>query len=270
MSERPQTWHHGLMARWWAEFNVADPAELDYYGGAIRRFGQPALDLACGAGRILVPLLRQGLDVDGADLSPDMLAQAAVFASASGLSPSLHAQAMHELDLPRRYRTVYICDSFGIGGTRAEDLLALRHVFDHLEPGGALVFSHELPYAGEDSTSWSRWLPGERGPLPRDWPAEGDRRRTTDGDELELVTRRVDFDPLLQLLMLEMRARLWHLGSIVAEDQHLIRLNLYFAQEVLLMLDMAGFHDIAVESWYNGVPATRDDTWVVFVARRPA
>ena len=24
--EQPQTWHHGLVARWWAEFNVADAA----------------------------------------------------------------------------------------------------------------------------------------------------------------------------------------------------------------------------------------------------
>jgi len=25
MSEHPQTWHYGLVAQWWAEFNVASP-----------------------------------------------------------------------------------------------------------------------------------------------------------------------------------------------------------------------------------------------------
>jgi hypothetical protein len=39
MADESGTWHHGLIARWWAEFNVADSAELAYYGRAIRRYG---------------------------------------------------------------------------------------------------------------------------------------------------------------------------------------------------------------------------------------
>src|SRR5207253_8772778 len=74
MSEHPQTWHYGLVAQWWAEFNVASPEELACYRAVIERDGQPALDLACGTGRLLLPLLQAGLDVDGCDLSPDMLA----------------------------------------------------------------------------------------------------------------------------------------------------------------------------------------------------
>src|SRR5688572_27785426 len=146
MSDQPQTWHYGLLARWWAEFNVAGEEELGYLRGCFERFGQPALDLACGTGRLLLPLLREGHDVDGCDLSPDMLANCRQQAAAEGLAPQLFNQAMHALDLPRRYRTIYIWDSFAIGGRREQDLAALRRCYDHLEPGGALVFSHELPY----------------------------------------------------------------------------------------------------------------------------
>ena len=267
---QPQTWHYGLMARWWAEFNVAEPEELAYYRAAIERFGQPALDLGCGAGRILVPLLAQGLAVDGVDLSADMLAQTARLAAAQGLSPTLTAQAMHEFDLPRHYRTIYICDSFGIGGSRANDRLTLRRVHDQLEPGGALVFSHYLPYEGHDAESWARWLPGNRGPLPQPWPTEWERRKATDGDELELQTRRADFDPLLQSMTLEMRIRLWRNGSVIDQDEHPLIENLYFLQELLLMLDDAGFRDVAVEGWYTGLPASTDDARVVMVGRRPA
>ena len=74
MTDEPQTWHYGLIARWWAEFNAPDPDELAFYREVIEREGQPALDLACGAGRLLLPLLSAGLDVDGCDISPDMLA----------------------------------------------------------------------------------------------------------------------------------------------------------------------------------------------------
>jgi 2-polyprenyl-3-methyl-5-hydroxy-6-metoxy-1,4-benzoquinol methylase len=57
--------------RWRAEFNVAEPLEIAYFRGAIERFGQPALDLGCGAGRLLLPLLADGLIVDGVDISAD-------------------------------------------------------------------------------------------------------------------------------------------------------------------------------------------------------
>ena len=268
MGETPQTWHHGLMARWWAEFTEPEPAELDYYRDAIERFGEPALDLACGAGRLLVPLLESGLDVDGADASPDMLAQARRFADARGLAPSLSAQPMHELDLPRRYGTIFICDSFGIGGDRRHALAALRRVFEHLRPRGAVVFSHELPYS-EGEEDWIRWLPGKRGD-PQPWPEKGDRRRTSDGDELELLFRERWFDPLLQQGIFEVRARLWRDGEQVEQEEHAILLPAFFAHEILLMLDTVGFTDVVIQGRYTGRPATADDTTVVFLARRPA
>lgn len=64
MDDPPQTWHYGLMARWWAEFNTDGP-EIDFFKGLIMRFGEPALDVGCGTGRLLIPFLRGGLDVDG-------------------------------------------------------------------------------------------------------------------------------------------------------------------------------------------------------------
>jgi hypothetical protein len=45
MSDDPQTWHYGLVARWWAEFNQANPDELAFYRAFVARDGQPALDL---------------------------------------------------------------------------------------------------------------------------------------------------------------------------------------------------------------------------------
>ena len=73
MSEPVQTWHYGLMARYWAENNTTGP-EIAYYQQQIEKLGQPVLDAGCGTGRLLIPFLRAGLDVDGVDVSGDMLA----------------------------------------------------------------------------------------------------------------------------------------------------------------------------------------------------
>src|ERR1044072_1935229 len=101
----PQTWHHGLIAWWWAEFNTSGP-EIAYFQRLIEENGQPALDVACGAGRLLIPFLHAGPDVDGSALSEDMLAQCRARADREGLSPGLFAQPVHRLDLPRTYRTI--------------------------------------------------------------------------------------------------------------------------------------------------------------------
>jgi hypothetical protein len=59
----PETWHYGVVAKWWAEFNTSGP-EIEYFQGYVEA-GQPALDVACGTGRLLIPYLQAGLDVDG-------------------------------------------------------------------------------------------------------------------------------------------------------------------------------------------------------------
>ena len=49
MSEEVRTWHYGLVARWWAEFNQAGE-DIEFFQGAIERAGEPVLDAGCGVG----------------------------------------------------------------------------------------------------------------------------------------------------------------------------------------------------------------------------
>jgi SAM-dependent methyltransferase len=268
MTVDTQTWHYGLIARWWAEFNLPEPEEVAYYAAAVRHFGEPGLDLGCGTGRILLPLLADRLDVDGVDVSPDMIEHARRLSTEAGFNPGLTVQALHELDLPRRYRTVFMCGVFGIGGRRDRDKEALRRVYDHLEPGGALVLWQEMPWAGLDEAHWARWLPHHRDGISRAWPDEGDRRRSADGDEIELITRLASFDPLGQRHELEMRARLWHAGAVVREESFALSENLYFAPEIMLLLEAAGFREIELEAAYENRPATADDDTLIVIARR--
>ena len=258
MSDQPQTWHYGLVARWWAEFNTAEPEELAFYQGIIESNGQPALDLACGTGRLLRPLLRAGLDVDGCDISPDMLALCREKAAQEGLEPGLYQQAMHALDIPRAYRTIFICDSFGIGATREQDLEALRRCYRQLAPGGVLVFNYYPPYG--DSDEWNWWLPGQRPDLPEAWPESDLRKRAADGDEIELSSRMFAFDPLRQNNARQIRARLWRDDELIQEEEGTLDGNLYFSQELRLMLRIAGFSDVDEREAYTNQPATPNST----------
>ncbi len=266
MTEGAQTWHYGLVARWWAEFNLDGP-EIDFFRPYVEA-GQPALDVACGTGRLLIPYLAAGLDVDGCDISPDMLALARERAMREGLGePNLYAQAMHELDLPRRYRTIRVCGGFGLGGEREHDVEGLRRIYAHLEPGGTFVLDNEVPYA--DSHLWKYWPREERPELPRPWRDEGSRRVAADGTEYELRSRVVAFDALLQRATIEMKAAIWSDGERVVEEEHELRMTLYFTHEIELMLERAGFVDVELRAGYEDRPPTADDDCVVFLARKP-
>lgn len=265
MNDIPNVWHYGLVAQIWAEFNNETP-ELAYYLNMIKRFGQPALDLACGTGRLLLPLYRQGIDIDGCDISADMLAHCQAKAEEEGLAVSLCRQPMHALDLNRRYGTIYICGSFGLAGSRELDQQTLKRCYQHLLPGGALLFNVDVEYA--DPEAWSQWLKEKRDALPEPWSIEGKRYRSRAGYELVSRSRILEVDPLEQSFTREIQVEKWQDGVMVAREDRTLRGNVYFKNEVVCMLRLAGFEKIEVTGDCGNLPATADSVELNFVALR--
>jgi SAM-dependent methyltransferase len=264
MYATPPTWHHGLVAEWWAEFNQGGP-EIEYFGRFVEA-GQPALDAGCGTGRLLLPWLHAGLDVDGCDASADMIARCREDAEHAGLEPRLFVQRLHELEPPRTYRTIVACGVFGLGSTRVQDQEALCRIHRFLEPGGTLLLDNEAPYANADH--WREWTKDERERLPEPWPESGIRERTDSGAEYELRARTTAVDPLDQTHTLEIRAEKSRDGELVAAEEHAISIRSYFRDELLLMLDRAGFTDVVVRGDYTDDEPTADNKFLVFIARR--
>jgi SAM-dependent methyltransferase len=260
---RVGTWHYGLVAEWWAAFNTDGP-EIDYFGRFVER-GQPALDAGCGTGRLLLPWLRAGYDVDGCDVSADMVALCREQARREGFEPTLLVQPLHELDPPRRYRTVVVCGVFGLGSTRPQDQEGLLRLHDALEPDGVLLLDNEVPYRGH--MRWRQWQRGQRGEFPEPWPESGDRKRTADGVEYELRFRAVALDPLDQTVTLEIRAEKRRGGELVATEEHVLSMRGYLRDELLLMLERAGFRDVDVTADYADDPPTFESRFLVYRAR---
>lgn len=258
-------WHFGLIARWWAEFNTGGP-EIDYFRSLIEQLGQPVLDAACGTGRLLLPYLRSGLDVDGCDISADMLGLCEAKAKQEGLNPVLYQQPLHELELPRLYQTIIVCGGFGLGTTRGQDQQALSRLFNQLQTGGWLLLDSYLPY--RDADEWRYWLKDERSRLPEPWPSVRRRKRLSSGDELEIRTRVVALDVLGQAVTREIQAMLWRGEQLVRQEEHTLLERLYFRNELLDMLAGAGFRHVEVMADYTREPPTSESGILIYMAQK--
>lgn len=116
--------------------------DLDLYRLYAQQCGSPILELACGTGRVLLPLARQGYRITGVDVSPAMLDVARRKAAAEGLGErvTLVKQDMRELDLAGRFNLAFVAaNSFSHLSTLDEQLTALAHIRQHLNPGGLLL-----------------------------------------------------------------------------------------------------------------------------------
>jgi hypothetical protein len=135
-----------------------------------------------------------------------------------------------------------------------------------LEPGGRLVLDNEVPYA--DADAWPYWLKDGRASLPETPEPSDASKQASDGAEYKLSSRIVELDPLDQRMTLEMHAEMWRDGALAAEEDHLLNLHMYFRDELLLMLERAGFDDVVVHGGYSEESATSDHDFLVFVARK--
>src|SRR2546423_15571063 len=111
-----------------------------FYRELIGQHGQPVLDVGCGTGRLLLDYLAQGIDIDGADNSPEMLAICVEKAQRLGLNPRVFKQAMERLDLPRTYRMIMVpSSSFQLLIDPQDAQEAMHRFFRHLKSGGVLL-----------------------------------------------------------------------------------------------------------------------------------
>jgi len=145
------------------------PIGLDFYVSLAKAARGPVLDVGCGTGRILLPCLQAGVDIEGLDLFPGMLKRLREKAQPLGLKPTLHEADMADFRLTRRFALIIIpFNAFVHNLTTETQLACLSACRGHLLPGGMLVIDLSFPglhWIGQESGA--RALEGEL-PHPKD------------------------------------------------------------------------------------------------------
>jgi SAM-dependent methyltransferase len=136
--------YSGLKARAWDALrgDTSDWVDRAFYLELINELGQPVLDVGCGTGRLLLDFLAAGVDIDGVEISPDMLAILRARSETAGvdLAGRVHQSAMETMSLPRRYRLILVpSSSFQLLVNPTDAVGAMQRFHDHLESRGTLV-----------------------------------------------------------------------------------------------------------------------------------
>jgi SAM-dependent methyltransferase len=252
--------YQGMMASAWdlLRGDTSDWADRPFYRDVIRASGQPALDVGCGTGRLLLDYLADGMDIDGVDNSPEMLALCREKAERSGLQPRLFLQSMEELALPRQYRTIIVpSSSFQLVTDAQRAAQVMGRFYAHLAPGGTLVMPFMLIWQRHDAGA-------------EEWTHAGEQTRPDDGT---LVRRwsRSTFDIAAQLEHTEDRYELLRGGVIVASESHARSpaTRWYSQQQAIDLYLSAGFTDIRLVREFSDQPAGPADTIFSVLGTKP-
>lgn len=165
MSDQPYVYDEEVAARYEVAVPLQD-GEVEFYlelarDAALR--GLDTLEVACGNGRVAVPLAREGVSLTGIDISPDMLAYARK--KSEGLDNVRWLERdMRAFDLGQQFGLVFIAiGTFQLLLEVEDQLACLRCVREHLAPEGRFAFEVESP----NIVAMAEWLTTKRGTLFR-------------------------------------------------------------------------------------------------------
>lgn len=121
--------------------------------------GGPVLELGCGTGRLLIPLVQAGLEVTGIDGSEEMLAIAREKLATEGDAVRSRARLekgdISSFQLERRFGLVVMAYNTLMHLTPSELASCLDNAYRHLSTGGMLVIDVDNPIdvhdPGQDS-----------------------------------------------------------------------------------------------------------------------
>ena len=230
---------YDAIARLYDPWSASVTEDVEFYVEEARASGGPVVELACGTGRISVPIAKAGIRVIGVDASAGMLEVAREYAAAEGVEVDLRLGDLREPPVPERVPLVLIPFRSLLHMTSEEERLqALRAARELLLPGGRLVFDVFAPSTEDVEDTHGRWLEREPG-----------------------IFERADWDENERTLTLSVRR---------GEEASTMLLAWLSPSEWRLLLDRAGFDLVAQWGWFDRRAYAGGEDVVFAAVRRDA
>lgn len=118
-----------------------DKNEMDFYRQYLQEAQGPILEPMCGTGRLLIPFLKEGFNIEGFDISDQMLELLYKKAFKEQLNPSVWKAIIENKDKTNRYALAFIAlGSFNLITKMTNIENSLKALYQSLLKDGKLVF----------------------------------------------------------------------------------------------------------------------------------
>lgn len=225
---------------------------LNFYLAYAENAHGPILEPMCGTGRYLIPMLQAGLNIEGADPSPYMLAVCKEKCAALGLSPKLYQEYLHQIAEDKKYALIFIpSGSFGLITNVNEIKTNLKIIYDHLLPNGKLVFEIET-------------IHGISKELVEGLSVNGNRSlNTKQKGERILLSTVSSYDKDAQVVETICGYELIR-EQIIQKENEVLRVRYYHDHEMDTFLKQAGFSKFTRLKAYEHTPPEVNDEMIIY------
>jgi len=239
--------------------------DIPFYVEEAQRAEPPVLELACGTGRVLIPVARAGVRIWGLDLTPAMLAHAE--RKVATLPPEVQSRItlrpgdMRDFDLEERFGLVMIPARSFLHSLTAEDQInALGNIQRHLLPGGRLIlnfFQPSIPVIAAHMTPTGRALKRFR-----EWtdPPTGHRVVCWETRAYNAATQIIDETRVLDVVDDD--------GQVVDRLYRSLTLRWIYRYEFEHLLARTGYEVEALYGDFERAPFDEGSAEMVWIARR--
>jgi SAM-dependent methyltransferase len=208
--------------------------DVEFYLQRLRSCTGRVLEPAAGTGRVMIPLIEAGLQMEGADNTPEMLAICRARCAERGLQPVLYERDMGSLSLPQRYEAIIVpAGSFLLIEWREESLNTLKRFREHLLPGGRLILALELQTDFSVGTISTGTV------------------QTPQDETITVESKVVEVNFLEQYSVSHLRYEKWRDGELLRTEMQRFALRWYGLEEFELILKSLGFSEVVVSADYE-------------------
>jgi SAM-dependent methyltransferase len=223
----------------------ADPVDYDhedssddgvaFYAALAAAAGSPVLEVACGTGRVAIPIAKLGFDVTGLDIVPGMLARARE--KSAGLPARWVDGDARTFDLCEQFRLVFMTgNAFQAFTTNEDQATLLQRIRAHLHVEGLFAFETRNPLMPGTTTRAGLFVPLETRTEEDTWPAYINKA----GQVVRVSTTQV-YDHSSQIVHLTGYKR-WNDGEQARESVSRTALRYTFPRELDALLHYNGFN----------------------------
>ncbi len=209
--------------------------DVPYYIKHLSQIGGRILEAMVGTGRLLIPLLEAGLNVEGIDTSADMLSICRKHCAARGVNPALYEGSVENLHLTGKFNAIAVSFGSFMLLERTAAIATLQAFARHLEPHGRIFIDLELPIEDFKTENFVK----QRSPIT-----------CPDGSIILLQsTSRIDW--LNQLNTTVIRYEKWKDTKLVATELQDFPLHWFGRDEFIMCLQENGYKDITLCANYT-------------------